>query len=637
MGGTAKIELMLELKNKMRAGLNQAKKDTFKGVGEMQGKANELKIELKNKVKTGLNQAKKDTFKGVDEIQAKMNGLKSGVLKNSKAITNEVPMLGNALMLAKNPIALTVAGVLAIGKGIDYTTQKAADFDTQFRALANLNLDKSRKEIESLRRMVLDTSFDKGFDTDKTITGYFDVQSTTGKFGGEVKRIVEQQGEFANLMQADFNNYIAGTAKGMANFGFGEDKLKEYNRSAYATVKVGVTTFDQLAQVQSVYAGAAASNNQTFDTANKLLALFTVKTKSVDEAATLTKSMFNDLTKDATIKAFKKVGINVYDTSGKIKQADSLMLELNKKFAGLDDDKKVVTLKNQFSGSEGLIAMIQAATDKSGQLQNTFNSFSQTKLDMDKTMELAKNDLNYKNEIMRNKLATLEIEIGTSLLPLKYKIAELKLAVVELVNNLIIGPKGIAERGAGKANAQYMGLINESQHMDKDSFVKNLSELKLDITQTERDYKKKTTDDVKSSWMWLGNPMALITKLGYKTVINQEDVGKLDQMKQIETQLIKTWKATTNSGKNLAKTKDSTIISPDPTKPVLTGGSPLGDSLDTVTGSARQIRNLTVNIEAFKGGINTANTTMQNTEPSVIEEWFTDMCMRTVHSIESSY
>lgn len=603
----------------------------------MQGKANELKIELKNKVKTGLNQAKKDTFKGVDEIQAKMNGLKSGVLKNSKAITNEVPMLGNALMLAKNPIALTVAGVLAIGKGIDYTTQKAADFDTQFRALANLNLDKSRKEIESLRRMVLDTSFDKGFDTDKTITGYFDVQSTTGKFGGEVKRIVEQQGEFANLMQADFNNYIAGTAKGMANFGFGEDKLKEYNRSAYATVKVGVTTFDQLAQVQSVYAGAAASNNQTFDTANKLLALFTVKTKSVDEAATLTKSMFNDLTKDATIKAFKKVGINVYDTSGKIKQADSLMLELNKKFAGLDDDKKVVTLKNQFSGSEGLIAMIQAATDKSGQLQNTFNSFSQTKLDMDKTMELAKNDLNYKNEIMRNKLATLEIEIGTSLLPLKYKIAELKLAVVELVNNLIIGPKGIAERGAGKANAQYMGLINESQHMDKDSFVKNLSELKLDITQTERDYKKKTTDDVKSSWMWLGNPMALITKLGYKTVINQEDVGKLDQMKQIETQLIKTWKATTNSGKNLAKTKDSTIISPDPTKPVLTGGSPLGDSLDTVTGSARQIRNLTVNIEAFKGGINTANTTMQNTEPSVIEEWFTDMCMRTVHSIESSY
>lgn len=50
--------------------------------------------------------------------------------------------------------------------------------------------------------------------------------------------------------------------------------------------------------------------------------------------------MFNDLTKDTTIKAFKKVGLSIYDNNGKIKQADTLMLELNKKFAGLDKDKK---------------------------------------------------------------------------------------------------------------------------------------------------------------------------------------------------------------------------------------------------------------------------------------------------------
>lgn len=324
----------------------------------MNGQAKiELMLELKNKVRMGLNQAKKDTFNSVNAMQTKMDSLKYSFVKNSKAIANEIPMIGSSLRLVSNPLTLATAGILAIGKGIDYTTKKAADFNSEFRGLANLNLDKSKKEIVSLRRMVLGTAYDKGFDTAQTIIGYFDVQSTTGKFGAEVKSIVEKQGEFANLMQANFNEYIAGTAKGMANFGFGVDKLDEFNRSAYATVKVGVTTFDQLAKVQSVYAGAAAANNQSFDTANKLLALFTVKTKSVDEAATLTKSMFNDLTKDATIKAFNKVGISIYDNNGKIRQADALMLELNKKFAGLDKDKNVVTLKNQFSGSEGLIAM----------------------------------------------------------------------------------------------------------------------------------------------------------------------------------------------------------------------------------------------------------------------------------------
>ena len=595
----------------------------------------QLMLELKNKVRMGLNQAKKDTFNSVNTMQAKMDSLKFNFAKNSKAIAAEVPMIGSALKLISNPLTATAAGVLAIGKGIDYTTQKAADFNSEFRGLSNLNLDKTKRDISTLRRMVLDTAYNKGFSTTQTITGYFDVQSTTGKYGDEVKRIVEKQGEFANLMQANFNDYIAGTAKGMANFGFSADKLDEYNRSAYATVKVGVTTFDQLAKVQSVYAGAAASNNQTFDTANKLLALFTIKTKSVDEAATLTKSMFNDLTKDTTIKAFKKVGINLYDNNGKIKQADGLMLELNKKFAGLDKDKKVVALKNQFSGSEGLIAMIQAATDKSGQLQNTFNSFSETKLDMDKTMELAKNDLNYKNEILRNKLNAMEIEIGTSLLPLKAKIAELKLAAIDLVNTLTLGVNGDRNKGFTYANDRYAGLLQNAPTMNEEAFQTNLAEILLDIKQTERNWKNAGGFSDKASkaltFAFMGEWKAAYNYL--KLPSGDTYAGMLTQLTGIKDEFIKTWKtAYKNKASLTATTVKPKADKTAPTNPVTL---PVSDGVGTVVGSARQIRNLTVNIEAFnKGGI---NTTLQHMEPNQIEEWFTDMCMRVVRSIESTY
>lgn len=614
----------------------------------MNGQAKiELLLSLKNKIRTGLNQAKQETFKGVNAMQTKMDSLKFNFAKNSKAMADEVPMIGNAFRLASNPIALTAAGILAIGKGIDYTTQKAADFNTQFRALSNLNLDKSKRDIESLKRMVLDTAFNKGFDTNKTIMGYFDVQSTTGKFGGEVKRIVEKQGEFANLMQADFGEYIAGTAKGMANFGFGVDKLDEFNRSAYATVKVGVTTFDQLAKVQSVYAGAAASNNQTFDTANKLLALFTVKTKSVDEAATLTKSMFNDLTKESTIKAFKKVGISIYDNNGAIKQGDTLLLELNKKFRGLDKDKKIVSLKNQFSGSEGLIAMIQAATDKSGQLQSTFDNFNSTKLDMDRTMELAKNDLNYQNDILRNKLNAMEIEIGISLLPLKTKIAELKLATIELVNALSKGATGDKTRGATLVNDKYEDLLQKAQFMDKEAFEKNLESLNLDLKNAEHGWTNT------GGWLdkqFKGIMLGVLSKDNkWETYRNYTQTpsgdtyaGMIEQLSGIKHEFIKTWKAATNNGKNILKTKTPDIITPTPNSTTDTGNNSdmttVRDSVDSITGSARQVRNLTVNIDSFnKGGINTANTTLKHMEPAQIEEWFTEMCMRIVRSIETTY
>lgn len=611
----------------------------------MNGQAKiELLLEVKNKIRAGLKQAQQDTVKGINGMQRKMDSLKISFIKNSKAITDEVPMIGNAFKLAANPIALTAAGIVAIGKGIDYTTQKAADFNSQFRGLSNLNLDKSKKEIASLKRMVLDSAFSKGFDTNKTITGYFDVQSTTGKFGGEVKRIVEKQGEFANLMQADFSEYIAGTAKGMANFGFGVEKLDDFNRSAYATVKVGVTTFDQLAKVQSVYAGAAASNNQNFDTANKMLALFTIKTKSVDEAATLTKSMFNDLTKDSTIKAFKKVGISIYDNNGAIKQGDTLLLELNKKFMELDGDKKVVALKNQFSGSEGLIAMIQAATDKSGQLQSTLNSFDSTKLGLNKALEQAKNDVNYINEQLKNKVQVMEIEIGEQMLPLKQWWTEQKLNLISKASYMFRGEEGnkqqMYNQGWTKQSEEYGNVLQNAATLTKEQYSKKFNELLIAMNAAKDTYWQAVKDinniplPLGAGFLWSEDK-----KQQYRSDaggnMDKYTRGKYDFAKNLLFDFQNEWQTKTNFGRN--------ILSPlDPAKKSDTNGStntvPLGDSVDSVTSSARQIRNLTVNIEAFnKGGINTQNTNLKKMDEKQIEEWFNEMCMRVVRSLEASY
>lgn len=611
----------------------------------MNGQAKvELLLEVKNKIRAGLKQAQQDTVKGVNGMQRKMDSLKIGFIKNSKAITDEVPMIGNAFKLATNPIALTAAGIVAIGKGIDYTTQKAADFNSQFRGLSNLNLDKSKKEIASLKRMVLDSAFSKGFDINKTITGYFDVQSTTGKFGGEVKRIVEKQGEFANLMQADFSEYIAGTAKGMANFGFGAEKLDEFNRSAYATVKVGVTTFDQLAKVQSVYAGAAASNNQNFDTANKMLALFTIKTKSVDEAATLTKSMFNDLTKDSTIKAFKKVGISIYDNNGAIKQGDTLMLELNKKFMELDGDNKVVALKNQFSGSEGLIAMIQAATDKSGQLQNTLNSFDSTKLGLNKALEQAKNDVNYINEQLKNKVKVMEIEIGEQMLPLKQWWTEQKLNLISKASYMFRGEEGnkqqMYNQGWTKQSEEYGNALQNAATLTKEQYSKKFNELLIAMNVAKDTYWQAVKDvnniplPFGAGFLWSEDK-----KQQYRSDaggnMDKYTRGKYDFARTLLFDFQKEWQTKTNFGRNTPSPLDPAKISDNNGN---ANSAPLGDSVDSVTSSARQVRNLTVNIEAFnKGGINTQNTNLKKMDEKQIEEWFNEMCMRIIRSLEASY
>ncbi len=600
----------------------------------------ELIIEIKNKVKSGLSEAKARINSDVGAMKSKIAELKNSFTSSFKSLANSP-----ALKLLLNPITLASAGVVGLFKAFDRAAEKAADFNTSFRSLANLNLDKSRQQITALKKSVLDTAFTKGFDTDKTISAFFDVQSTTGKYGAEVRKIVEKQGEFANLMQADFNNYIAGTSKAMANFGFGAEKLDDFNRSAYATVKVGVTTFDQLANVQSVYAGAAASAKQTFDTANKIFALFTVKTKSVDEAATLTKSMFNDLTKQTTIEAFKKVGINVYDNNKQLKQADTLLVELNNKFRNLDSDKKVVALKNQFSGSEGLIALIQAATDKSGQLQNTLSGFDQARFGLNDALELAKNDLNYINDQLKNKTNAALIELGEKLLPLKNWWAETKLDIVNrgawLLNGREGNKKDTYNEGWTRQNEIYGGLMQQLPQLSKEQYEAKQREVIEAMNAYKKSYwdASKKINETQLPW-GVGWTMPKELKKEYREAKNlysdQYLKGQYDYLHSLAQKLPDAWGKATNYGLNIHPEASPLKDADQATSGG--GSSNLGSSVSSVTGSAKQVRNITVNIDAFnKGGINTQNTNLKNMDEKEIESWFTDMCLRAVRNLELSY
>lgn len=422
---------------------------------------------LSNKLR-GVTGASKGTTDALGAQSQRLSRLRN----DFENAANEIPGFNQALSLATNPILLGTAAFGGLAMVIWDATNEAAKFNATFRELQNLNLDKSDFQRGQLKGLVKNVAFDKGFDVHKTSKAFYDVQSVTGLYGGRVAKMVESQGEFANVMRADFNSWIEGTAKAMANFGFGAEALDDFNRSAYATVLVGSITFDQLAKVQSVYAGAAASAGQTFDSANKALALFTMRTKSADEAATLTKSLFNDLTKQASIDALKNVGISLYDADGKIKQVDKLMLDLNQRFAELGgQDSKVINLKNQFKGSDGFIAMIQAATDQSGGLHRTLKNFDGAKVDFEVALKLAEMDVDYINEQLQEQIRTLKIEIGEQFIPIKLGWYEFLKS--ELIGNKMIfsGKQMGSADGASDAIKAYDAFMYDATKGSLDSFL----------------------------------------------------------------------------------------------------------------------------------------------------------------------
>src|SRR5690606_36583605 len=119
-----------------------------------------------------------------------------------------------------------------------------------------------------------------------------DLQSATGVYGDDAIAIFKKGGQYSLATGADVNDSMNATTKAMKAFGMKVEDIDKLLESNAKAVQVGITTFDELAKVQTVYAGATASAGQSVDVGNKVFAMFTSIAKSGDLAANMTKTFF---------------------------------------------------------------------------------------------------------------------------------------------------------------------------------------------------------------------------------------------------------------------------------------------------------------------------------------------------------
>lgn len=391
-----------------------------------------------------------------DDANRVMRNLRSqtiGMNANMREAAREIPGMGRALSMVKNPLIMGGALIAGVGAVMVDATNRAKAFNTEFRNLANINLSRSIGELSRLKTMIANTAYAGGHDISATSRAYFDVQSITGMYGSQASPMVRKGMEFARLMGADPNEWVAGLAKAQANYGFSNADIDKYQASAYASLVAGAMTFDQLAKASPVFAGSAAASGQSFTDAMKMFTLFTMRTKSTDEAATMTNSLFRDLTRVGTIKGFLKAGINPYTSEGSFKSIVQLMTELADVFASKNTQLEVNNLKNAFSGSEGLTAMLNAAAGGAEQLAAQLRNFDNAELNLAQAREIALGDLNLLESELRNKLNTSLTQLGEALLPARVELTRLSIAALDFVRNSIDW-QGTARR-EGVSNAQW--------------------------------------------------------------------------------------------------------------------------------------------------------------------------------------
>lgn len=338
--------------------------------------------------------------------------------KSWQDFANQIPGLTRIVEFARNPFTMLAAAIAGVTLAMVTGIGSAAAFNNEFLQLQNLNVDKSAEQIDNLRQTALKTALDTGKSAIQISRAFFDIQSGTGLFGEDVVAVTKNIADFSTATNTEFNVAVAGTVKAMRAFKLSASEIPALMASNFATVQLGITTFDQLAEVQTEFASSAAGASQTVDTANKIYAAFTATSKDTNIAANLTKTAFQDIGKKQTVDGLKTIGVQVFDMNGDMRDTTAIITDLVPKFQSMGDED-FAKLLEAMGGSEGLRGLMIQVRNEGKNVLKVFDDFDKAKesFDLNKLLENAKGDFKTLKEIVGNQLNTVMIQLGQVILP----------------------------------------------------------------------------------------------------------------------------------------------------------------------------------------------------------------------------
>lgn len=642
-----------------------------------------LLLEMKNRVKTGMSEAKKRVNQGVGSMKAKLSDLKNHHVAMFSAMRAQIPMFSSAMQALGNPYTLIIGGAIAAALFIGKATNAAADFNHEFLSIKQLNLDKSQKNLENYKDSIKSVAFETGQNLLDTTKAFYDIQSATGLFGQDVADITTKVGNYALVTGAKLPDAVNQTVKAMKAFKLEAGDIDHLLTANAKTIQLGITTYDELARVQTEFAGAAAGAGQNVDTANKMFAVFTSIAGNSATAATMTKSAFEGFTQAGTVKGIKSLGVEMYDVNNEMRDMTSILTDVATKFKTMDS-KSIDEFIGKVGGPEGLRNMFIKLKTDADDLLGTFENYNSVQFDWAKAIKNAKGDFRTISGMAKNRLGVIMAEIGEKFLPLWVMALEKVNNVLSFVwDNFDTIVTVVTTIGAGlaflKLRMIHLNLVTAANPVG--AIVTGVVLLIAYITIAYKKFDKfgalmfammgpvgmlvnmflniKTHWDSIVSAFTEGGIIAGLKRIGL--VIIDALVMPIQQALQLISKIpgmsiagewagkVEQWRQNIlgiNTTKKLHE-EEPEGESPFSTQPSPFGGDAtttsagddtLTNGVNKITGSAKQIKNITVNIDSFnKGGINTANTTLEKMQPDEIEQWMTNMFLRVVRNVETSY
>lgn len=306
-----KMQLILEMKNQMKAGFQSARKMVVREVDGMKSKLKEFKT------------AAADTFRN-------FTGSVMGSIPGADGLAGLLPVGGKAALIAGGIGLITAAGV--------ESTRMSAEWNKSM-AKVNVTAQLQRKELGSLSAEMRNIAGRNAGVFEDTPLAFNKIISS----GLDVNRSLSLLEPTLKAAKAGFTDVetVAGAAVSvMASSGV-DDATRLYD-ILFATLNKGNAEFQDIATYLPKIIPLARNAGISLEEVAGGFAYLTAQGFKAEAAGTGLMNVFKSFSDGRTIKGFKAIGVNLFDAEGRMRGMMPVLADLKKSMQGLTDQQRLL-------------------------------------------------------------------------------------------------------------------------------------------------------------------------------------------------------------------------------------------------------------------------------------------------------
>jgi TP901 family phage tail tape measure protein len=589
----------------------------------------QLFLELKNRLRTGLNSTRNQVDRAVGGMQNRLSRFAASNTRMFDAIKTQIPGVGSALGMLSNPYTAIAAAAVGAGVAIVKCTQEAIKWE---KSMADIQVTAqlTKKELGNLSDYLKKMGTEVAVELD-------DIPKAFSMILGAVNDLQGSKDLLKPTMMAAkaFGGSLESTAEALSSVfsSTGRDGERLGDILAQSLID-GAVEFEQYAQFFPKMLPSANALGLKLEEIAGTYSALTGKLGARASATTLD-ALFGELQSAEKLKKLKKIGVNVFDKEGSIRSLQEIVGDFKKQFDGLSDEKRALKFSNlglSDNAAKAILSLTQNYDDMARSIESATNS--QGALEKAYKNSLTATDVWI---LVKNNLKIGMIEIGNIFLPFVKLAGEKLLEIIDWVKKLWNENQILRDRVAllGKTvKVCFMIMfapVKQFYNMLKFVFniigniISELGKFAAKITGTGDSF-SDLYNKVRPYLLWIYELLSQIGDIFYK-LITFDFSGAWDSVKNFKLPSIDEIKARVVTETEIAETEPTQAIENDDTDKTTKN-----DDTTTITkGSQTKIINVTIGkiVESWQ----TLNPEFRNMGKAEVEAYLTTIVTRAIQSL----